>query len=192
MEPSTKISPSPSPSFHINTILECDLHSIPQTSTDVRILWSTICTQYFPSPRFIQSIEKQVTVDTVLSHEGSFFECLVVRSCNAEVPDDSKDIPIFVIVYKDASQDTQVGWTQATTQMLEYCRESLSGDKRVYGAVAIGTKVRLFCCSYPVINPSIEDDFELKLEDDADRRGLEEVLKVIRRRGRKWAVSMHR
>ena len=113
----------------------------------------------------------------------------MISSCNDTLPSDPEYIPIFVIMYKDTNKETEVGWKDATTQMLNYCRDSLTGHKRIYGAVAIGTKVRLCCCSYPVAFSSIQEDIELNLEDATDIKALESALEVIRERGWRWAVS---
>ncbi|PYI09435.1 hypothetical protein BO78DRAFT_415710 [Aspergillus sclerotiicarbonarius CBS 121057] len=170
-------------------ILECDFESIIHTCMDMRDLWIVICDQTFPFPQFRRTEECHVSTGTALSHARTFFECVVIWSCDSEFPDSSNYIPILVVVYKEANEDTEAGWEQAKAQMLEYCRDSLTGEKRIYGVVAIGTKVRLCCFSYPVCYTSMEDGIELRLEDAADRSGLEAALEVIRERGWRWATD---
>ncbi|RAK96511.1 uncharacterized protein BO80DRAFT_484260 [Aspergillus ibericus CBS 121593] len=188
-KPSQKTT-APPPTYHAKSILKYDFKTINRTCPTPRNLWTVICTQSFPLSQFTQSEECHVLAGNPPFHKRTLFDCIVIRSYDPDCIDYSAHVPIFVVLYKDATEDTEMGWEHAKAQMLEYCRDSLKGRKRIYGVLAVGMKVRVCCCSYPVGYTSIEDGIELDLEDPADRCGLEEALVVVRERGWRWATDL--
>ncbi|PWY71255.1 hypothetical protein BO83DRAFT_417869 [Aspergillus eucalypticola CBS 122712] len=96
---------------------------------------------------------------------------------------------IFIVECKRPSKDTPAEWESAKDQLLHYCEGNVNGTTRVFGATAIGTKVKFWRFDYPRLTPLSAGDETYDLLDPRGSNQAEQCLNYIRNNGWNWVQS---
>ncbi|KAJ9214794.1 hypothetical protein DTO166G4_3626 [Paecilomyces variotii] len=150
------------------------------TEVPVSILWTNICLTFFPMDSF--KISKKETVAVVFQ----------VRLRHPQVvhPNSSSDLEerqIFIVECKRPSKDTPAEWEATAGQLSHYCEQNLTGSTKIFGATAIGTKVKFWRYSIPNLTELHGGVYDLS--DQSGRDNTEQSLLYIRDNGWAWTAS---
>ncbi|KAJ9263782.1 hypothetical protein DTO195F2_2699 [Paecilomyces variotii] len=105
-------------------------------------------------------------------------------------PNSSSDLEerqIFIVECKRPSKDTPAEWEATAGQLSHYCEQNLTGSTKIFGATAIGTKVKFWRYSIPNLTELHGGVYDLS--DQSGRDNTEQSLLYIRDNGWAWTAS---
>ncbi|KAJ9272890.1 hypothetical protein DTO212C5_1151 [Paecilomyces variotii] len=150
------------------------------TEVPVSILWTNICLTFFPMDSF--KISKKETVSVVFQVRLRHPQVVYPNSFS-----DLQEKPIFIVECKRPSKDTPAEWEATAGQLSHYCEQNLNGSTKIFGATAIGTKVKFWSYNKPHLTALHQGVYNLL--DSAGRDNAEQSLLYIRNNGWAWTAS---
>ncbi|KAM5350323.1 hypothetical protein ACJ41O_006828 [Fusarium nematophilum] len=152
----------------------------------IKILWTTILGTWFP-PVGPQCYKFAVMSPTMVGSDEPFGIVIEVLSVSTSPIGNSTQFlekQVFIVECKGPGWDTPEGW-QATTEQLTHYLENNAGCKKLFGAVAIGTKVEVYeweYCNGRLYMNQIHAH-RLDLGSAEDRCAFEVALELVRTEG---------
>ncbi|KAJ9249918.1 hypothetical protein DTO207G8_6398 [Paecilomyces variotii] len=117
----------------------------PESTEDpVSILWTNICATFFPTQNGFKITNKEAVLQDDTRPDCVVFQ---IRMQNPQIglPRDSGDLhekQILIVECKRPSKDTPAEWEATAGQLNHYCEWNVNGSTKIFGATAIGTKVK--------------------------------------------------
>ncbi|PYH94557.1 hypothetical protein BO71DRAFT_450028 [Aspergillus ellipticus CBS 707.79] len=163
-------------------------HSLEET---VQVVWQGILSKWFP---FRQGYKWGIKGSTLSNNNMP--DATVIQVCALRPnPSDSEDWAerqILLIECKRPSKDTPLGWDDTITgQFTDDLSATLNASGRLFGAVAIGTKVRFYQWDGQVLPDGELCQLHPGTFDLATNDGIQEVenmMNFIKARGWEWAA----
>lgn len=176
------------------SFLSCLWAIKPASAEDVvQTLWTNLLATFFPptSPYKI-AIKSAVLSDSTMP-DGVIFE---IRNTGTGNPRDSRALlekQIFMVECKRPSKDTDSEWALngAPAQLMHYMEQTTNvPSNRMYGAVAIGTKVKFYRWDRTASPPLVllHQD-KIDLSESTHRRTFENMILYVRNYAWTWACS---
>ncbi|KAF4953027.1 hypothetical protein FGADI_6297 [Fusarium gaditjirri] len=158
----------------------------------IQILWNTILQSWFPAVGG-QTAYKLATKASVLANNDQPDAVVIeVRLVGAGIVRDSRmlmEYQIFMVECKSSEHDSDSGWASAAAQLTHYMEQNTNVSRKLFGAVAIGTKVQFYEWEYRHNRSSLRPVHPARLDlgDAGDRQTLEAMLDHVRTQG--WNLA---
>ncbi|RAK96509.1 uncharacterized protein BO80DRAFT_429041 [Aspergillus ibericus CBS 121593] len=161
------------------------------TESSVSILWTNICIAFFPLESGFKFCSKQTVRRQDMDVDYVIFQMsLVVPS----IPD-PQDAPSFtendilIVQCKRPSKDTPDEWESARLQLAQHCEGNTNPTRRIFGATAIGTKVKFWRYEHPTLAPLFPKVDTYDLLEGHSGYQAEQCLEYMRDNGWNWIQS---
>ncbi|KAK7431653.1 hypothetical protein QQZ08_001872 [Neonectria magnoliae] len=148
-----------------------------------QILWNTILTTWFPpvGPMAYKLAIKSPTLASDGEPDAIVIEVRFIGNGDVRSSTQLLENQIFMVECKSSEYDTTSGWRNAATQLIDYLVDNTNGSTRLFGALAIGTKVEVYEWQYgrnPPLFPIHAG--RLDLGKAADRHTFEVAMEQVR------------
>ncbi|PYI09437.1 hypothetical protein BO78DRAFT_394921 [Aspergillus sclerotiicarbonarius CBS 121057] len=183
----------PVSAFYRHVALFSALSAVKPNSAEapVSILWTNICIAFFPLTSGFKLSNKEPVLQDETQPDCVVFQVVMTNPALA-VPHDSLDLAerqIFIVECKRPSKDTPAEWASARVQLAHYCEGNVNGTTRIFGATAVGTKVKFWRYDYPTLTTLVPGVDSYDLLDAPARYQAEQCLEYIRDNGWNWVQS---
>ncbi|KAL5587092.1 hypothetical protein FOVSG1_012228 [Fusarium oxysporum f. sp. vasinfectum] len=158
----------------------------------IQILWNTILQSWFPAVGGQTAYKLATKASVLANNDQSDAVAIDVRLVGAGLVRDSTmlmEYQIFMVECKSSEHDSNSGWASAATQLTHYMEQNTNVSRRLFGAVAIGTKVQFYEWEYRHNRSSLRPIHPARLDlgDAGDRQTLETMLDHVRTQG--WNLA---
>ncbi|PWY81765.1 hypothetical protein BO94DRAFT_536954 [Aspergillus sclerotioniger CBS 115572] len=180
------MAPNPASAFSRLIALLSALRAVTPHSTEspVSILWTNICIVFFPLASGFKFYNKQT-----VRHPNQEVDCVILQvSAVTSSFTDPQEKVIRIMQCKRPSKDTPE-WESARAQLAQYCEGNANRTSRIFGATAIGTKVRFWRYDHLILAPLIPEVDTCDFVDGNSGYQAERCLEYIRGTGWDWAQS---
>ncbi|GKZ81324.1 hypothetical protein AnigIFM56816_005839 [Aspergillus niger] len=173
----------------LNTIQLIKPHSLEET---VQTLWQGIVHAWFPYEQHYKFGFKGATLANRNMPDVTVIKVMALQP-NPRSSPDWAERQIMMIECKRPSYDTPNGWNDTIEgQFLDDLQQTLNHSEKLFGAVAIGTKVKFFRFDgkAPVnrmLTPLHRDTLDLKIPSQLIQ--VENMLDYIKTNGWQWAST---